>query len=140
MWYGNSHNNIHTGVTRPSTACLLEPNGRPTISSVKVEGPYSVSLQWIPPLLKSSVIYHYIIYYVETSQANRLDIVRPLVETPDNRTSIRLKNLKANTAYTFQIKAFIERWYGQYSRPLQATTEDDDTGKLCAILFIPGNQ
>ncbi|XP_062509432.1 deleted in malignant brain tumors 1 protein-like isoform X2 [Corticium candelabrum] len=124
-----SHNCRHeedTGVT-------CEPNGRPTISSVKVEGPYSVSLQWIPPLLKSSVIYHYIIYYVETSQANRLDIVRPLVETPDNRTSIRLKNLKANTAYTFQIKAFIERWYGQYSRPLQATTEDDDTGSTIEV-------
>ena len=71
----------------------------------------------------TSNINHYLISY--TALASSPDTLQFLAETPNNTTSTVITGLKANTVYSFKIKAFTDQGYGEYSKTSEVTTEEE---------------
>ncbi|XP_023131507.1 ephrin type-A receptor 7 isoform X5 [Amphiprion ocellaris] len=85
----------------------------------------SIQLSWQEPQQPNGVITEYEIKYYEKDQKDRIySTVR------SKSTSATVNNLKPNTAYIFQIRAFTEAGYGTYGPRLEITTKEEATAAI----------
>uniref|UniRef100_A0AAQ5YK85 Ephrin type-A receptor 7 n=1 Tax=Amphiprion ocellaris TaxID=80972 RepID=A0AAQ5YK85_AMPOC len=93
----------------------------------------SIQLSWQEPQQPNGVITEYEIKYYEKDQKDRIySTVR------SKSTSATVNNLKPNTAYIFQIRAFTEAGYGTYGPRLEITTKEEATGSIyCCVTSNP---
>ncbi|XP_063758093.1 ephrin type-A receptor 7 isoform X2 [Eleginops maclovinus] len=83
---------------------------------------HSIQLSWQEPQQPNGVITEYEIKYYQKDQKDRVySTVR------SKSTSATVNNLKPNTSYVFQIRAFTEAGYGTFCPRLEITTKEEAT-------------